>query len=270
MWSMPVVLTEWENDLDSQNQWESLRITINTMIFRHQCHLALDHWRGRTLFFFCYLCDSQWRFVEPLQNFFRVILWWFLAIPQWFTNHSEISLGQFSVIPIDYQWFVNHSEISLGWFLVIHKPLLKFHLGDSQQFLVIHKRLWNFFGAILSDSWWFSVIHKKFWNFFGVILGDFGWFSKNWNFSGAILRWFANHSEISLGQFSMILGNSWWFVNHSKISLGWFLVICEPVWNFFGVILSDLWNNSEISLGWFSLILGNLQTTLKFLSGDSQ
>ena len=27
MWSMPVVLTEWENENDSQNQWESLRMT---------------------------------------------------------------------------------------------------------------------------------------------------------------------------------------------------------------------------------------------------
>ena len=43
MWSMPVVLTEWENDQDSQNQSESLRITINRVIIRHLCHLALDH-----------------------------------------------------------------------------------------------------------------------------------------------------------------------------------------------------------------------------------
>ena len=49
---MAVVLTEWENDLDSQNHLESMRITINTMIFRYLCHLALDHWRGRTLLVF--------------------------------------------------------------------------------------------------------------------------------------------------------------------------------------------------------------------------
>ena len=49
---------EWENDDDqgSQNQWESLRIAINTVIFRNLCHLALDHWRLKT---FLFLCDLQ-------------------------------------------------------------------------------------------------------------------------------------------------------------------------------------------------------------------
>ena len=46
-----VDLTEWENENDSQNQCESMRITINTLIFIYLCHLALDHQRGKTLFF---------------------------------------------------------------------------------------------------------------------------------------------------------------------------------------------------------------------------
>ena len=65
-------------------------------------------------------------------------------------------------------------------------------------------------------------------------------------------RWFANHSELVLGWFSVILDNS---QTTLKICLddSWsFLVIHEPFWNFFGVILSDS------------------QTTLKFLRGDSQ
>ena len=41
---------------------ESMRITINTVIFICLCHLALDHWRGKTLFFmwFSLILDDTW------------------------------------------------------------------------------------------------------------------------------------------------------------------------------------------------------------------
>ena len=162
----------------NENQWESLRITINTMIFRHLCHLALDHWKGRTLFIYFLFFDYQW---------FSVIL----SNSPWFTHHSEIPFGWFYVILSDPQWFAT---------------TLKFLWGDSWQFLVIHKPLWNFFGVILSDSWWFT-----------------------------------NYSEISMGQFLVIHGDSLWFTNHSEISLGQFLVTLGDL----QTTLKFYWGNSQ-------------------------
>ena len=102
VWSMPVDLTEWENDNDSQNQCESMRITINTLIFIYLCHLALDHQRGKTLF----LYDSRW-----------------------FSNKCEI----------DSQWFSLILESVWNWFSLILSDSCWFSLilGDSRQFLMI-------------------------------------------------------------------------------------------------------------------------------------
>ena len=94
----------------------SMRIAINTMIFRHLCHLALYHWRGKTLLF---LCDSRW-FTKKPWNLFGMIL--------------------------DDSW--KTLDIYLGWFLMICKKTLKFIWGDSQQFM----KNWNLFGVILNDS----------------------------------------------------------------------------------------------------------------------
>ena len=223
---------------------KSMRITINTMIFRHLCHLALDHWKGRTLLFFCFyviLGNSQ-QFSVILGNFqwFAKKTWKFLwgnSDSWWFCDSQKTlkflwdNSWCFSVIHQklkflwgDSQWFAKISAISLGWFLAI--------LGDSQKTL---KFLWG-------NSWWFANHSEISLGKFLVILSHSWWFMKN--------------SEISLGQFSGILGNSLWFVNHSekflgkfsviqiktKISLGnswWFSLIHEPLWNFFGVILSD-------------------------------
>ena len=105
-------------------QCKSMRITINTLIFIHLCHLALDHRRGKTLF----LCDSQWFSLILIDSqWFSPILtnsWWFL-------NKCEI----------DSHWFLNQSEINPHWFSMI--------LSDSKWFLMI-----------LSDSPWFSMILK--------------------------------------------------------------------------------------------------------------
>ena len=134
MWSMPVVLTEWQ-----KREWfaESMKIIINTVIFMHLCHLALD--QIPNLQFHCRVktCDSHW---------FSVIL-----------NDS----WQFSVILNDSQWFVNQSEIGLGQFSVI--------LDDSWTTL---KTFLGWFLMILGDSWWFSVICKPLWKLFWVILDD--------------------------------------------------------------------------------------------------
>ena len=82
-------------------------------------------------------------------------------------------------------------------------------------------------------------------------------------------EWFKKHSEIILGQFSVIhealsscfgviVSESQWFANHSEIVLGQFLLICKPVWNCFGgdsqwfTIHYSLFSNS--SCGFFSTI----------------
>ena len=85
MWSMPVDLPEWENENDLQNQWKSMRITINTVIFIHLCHLALDHWRGKTLFFmwFSVIVNDSWQFSDDSWISLKLILsdsWWFSVI----------------------------------------------------------------------------------------------------------------------------------------------------------------------------------------------
>ena len=150
-----------------------MRITINTVIFRYLCHLALDHWGCKTILF---LCDS-WKFsviCKPLK-FFGVILsdlwitaifgghfsviheppwifWgnslWFSVIcePLWnFSGDTQTILNYFwgnswwfvnhcDIFSGNSEWFTNHSEMFLGQFLLICKPL------------------WNFLGAILGDS----------------------------------------------------------------------------------------------------------------------
>ena len=217
---------------------------------------------------------------EELWNFFGAILndsqWWFLI-------HSEITLGQFSVI-------LGDSQTTLKWLW-----------GNSWWFSVICKPLWNFFGAILGDlgttlkliwgdslqfmnnkflwgdSWWFSVICKPYWNFFGATLGD--------------CQWFTNHSEISLGWFLVIYKPLWNFFRailsdlQTTLKFLWgdswqFSVICEQLWNLFGVILGGNYqwfswftNHSEISLGWYLMILRYSWWFMKnwnFLGGNSQ
>ena len=170
----------------NENHWKSLRITINTMIFRHLCHLALDHWWGGALLFLCdsqwfsaILDDSQW-FVKNSEIYLGQFLmicekpkflwgnsWWFSMI----CENSEIYLGQFLVILNDFRWFSMILDDSwktlqfiwdnFQWFLMI--------LGDSQLFV---KNSEISLGAILGDSQWFLMIHKKLWNLFWVILGD--------------------------------------------------------------------------------------------------
>ena len=135
-----VDLTEWE-------WWfiESVRITINTLIFIYLCHLALDHRRGKTLFFM-----------------------WFLMIltdSRWFLNKCEI----------DFWWFLLILESVWNWFSLI--------LADSQWLSVILNDSWWFL-PILNDSWislnpgshWFSLIHNGS-HWFSVILSDSRWFS---------------------------------------------------------------------------------------------
>ena len=84
----------------NENQCELLRITINTMIFGHLCHLALDHWRGGTLLFccFCVILGDSW----------------------WFTNNSEISFG---AIPGDLQTTLKFLLGNSQWYSVICEPL---------------------------------------------------------------------------------------------------------------------------------------------------
>ena len=179
MWSMPVDLTEWENDNYSQNQWESLRITINTVIFIHLCHLALDHWRGKTLF---YVILSD--------------LW--------------ISL---KLILDDSRWFMNQSEIDSWWFLVILDDLqisLKLILNDLWTTL---KSFLGQFLVILGDSGWFSVICESVWNWFLVILSNSQWFTNqseidSWWFL-AILGDSWTTLKSFLGRFSVICKSVW-------------------------------------------------------------
>ena len=108
---------------------ESMRITTNTVIFRHLCHLALDHWRGRTLLLFCFcvILGNSWWFVKNSEIYLR----WFLVIckrleflwddSQWLMilrdfQKTQISLGQFLMI-------CKKNEISLGWFSMICERL---------------------------------------------------------------------------------------------------------------------------------------------------
>ena len=259
MWSWPVVLTEWENENDSQNQWELPRITINTIIFMHLCHLVLDHWK--TLFYVI-LGDSQW-----FANQSEIVLGWFLVIHKPLWKHFWGNSWWFSVIckPL---W--KHFWGNSWWFSVICKPLWKHFWGYSHWFLVIlcdSLCLTNqseFFGAILSDSWWFANHSewKHFWGDswqFSVIL------ESVWNCLGAILGDSQTTLKTFLGWFSVVLGDSHWFTNQS-----------------FGVILGDSWTTLKTFLGnsqWFSMIhksvwncfgVNDSQTTLKTFWGDSQ
>ena len=125
MWSIQWIWQSGKMIMIHQNnayQWKSMRITINTLIFIYLSHLALDHWRGKTLF----LCDSCW---------FSMILansWWFSPIlaDSWITV---------KLILDDSHWFSNQSEIDSHWSLMI--------LTDSWWFLMI-----------LTDSQWFLPI----------------------------------------------------------------------------------------------------------------
>ena len=93
----------------------------------------------------------------------------------------------------DSAWFSNQSEISLGQFLVIHEPVWTFFGAILSDLWTNLKLLW----VILSDLWttlkflwgnsqWFLVIHKPLWSFFGAIVGDsqtslkFLWGDSQW------------------------------------------------------------------------------------------
>ena len=113
---------------DQVGKWsgftESMRITINMMIFRHLCHLALDHWKGRTYCSFVsmwfsailsdlqttlkFLCGDSWWFsviCKQLWNFFGTNIGDSQTTLKFLWGHSQVLLD-------DSQWFVNHSEIS--------------------------------------------------------------------------------------------------------------------------------------------------------------
>ena len=127
-------------------QCESMRITINTLIFIYLCHLALDHQRGKTLF----LCDSQW---------FSLIL-----------NDSH----QFSMILTDSQWFLNKSGIDSRWFSSKSKDWFSIILANSRWFSVILDDSCQF-SVILNDSQWFLLILTNS-QWFLLILND-SWIS---------------------------------------------------------------------------------------------
>ena len=192
MWSTAAVLTEWENE------WESMRITTNTVIFRHLCHLTLGHWRGKILLF---RCDSQW-----------------------FVNQFEIVLRQFLVI-CKQLW--KHFWGDSRWLSAMHKSVwncFRVILGDTQTtvktfyvwFLII---LWfvNHSKIVLG---WFSVIHETLWRFLG-------WFSDG---SEIDSWWFLNHSENILWA---IINDLWISLTLFWGDIQWFLVICKPLWKHF-------------------------------------
>ena len=254
-------------DQVGKREWftESMRITTNTVIFMHLCHLALNHWRGDTLFFiwFLVICKPLWKH--------------FWGDSQWFSNQSEIVLGAI----LSDSW----------WFSVICKPLWKHFWGDSQPFLVICEPLWKHFWG---NSWWFSVIHESIvLGPFSIILSDLGT-TENifgvicelvWNCFWVILGDSQTTLKTFLGQFSMILGDLqislklfWgdsWFIfgvilGDTWISLKlfwgdsqWFLVIHEPFWKHF--LGNSQWfvNQIVIVLGWFSVIHEPLKTFLE-------
>ena len=146
-----------------------MRITINTVILMHLYHLALDHWRSKTLFFNVILSNSQ----ISLKLFWGDSQWSLMILSDLQTTLKSF-LGQLSMILGDL-WI----SLKLFW-------------GDSQWISVICKALWNHFwddswwlanqseivlGVILVDSQWFSVIRKSLWKhfhlIFGAILSDF-------------------------------------------------------------------------------------------------
>ena len=143
-------------------QCESMRITINPLIFIYLCHLALDHQRGKILFFMWFsliLNYSCW---------FLMILadsWWFSPIH----DDSQISL---ELILVDSQISLNPDS---HWFSLI--------LNDSWWFSPILDDSWIsleliFIDSQISlnpDSHWFSMILTNFW-WFSLILNDSHWF----------------------------------------------------------------------------------------------
>ena len=67
---------------------------------------------------------------------------------------------------------------------------------------MIHKKFWNFFGAILSDSQKTEIYLGQF----SATLDDSWWCAQNWNLFGAILD-DLQKTDIYFGWFSMILGD---------------------------------------------------------------
>ena len=156
-------------------QCESMRITINTLIFIYLCHIALDHWRGKTLFFMWFLMilvDSHWFSMifndsHQFSNKCEIDSWWSLMIDShWFS--LILSDSWFSPV-LDDSWIsleliLVDSQISLNtdshWFSMI--------LGDSHWFSPILNDSWISLELILIDSWrnlnpdshWFSMILK--------------------------------------------------------------------------------------------------------------
>ena len=143
MWSPPVVLAEWENDQDSLNQWDAMRISFNRMILRH-----VNLWGGKTLMF---LCDSQWfsanlSDLQTILKWFSSESWWISMICKPYWNGSQANLSNSWTI-LKWFWskskqFMNHSEMILEQISVIHDPF------------------WNDSWVNLGGSWtilkWFS------------------------------------------------------------------------------------------------------------------
>ena len=85
----------------------------------------------------------------------------------------------------------------------------------------------QWFSVILDDSWWFA-------NHSEMILGNFLWFlviykKKIWNDCRVIL----SDLQTTLKWF---LGDSWWFANHSEMNPVWFTPFCpfiSKIWSLF-------------------------------------
>ena len=235
----------------------------------HLCHLALDHWIGKTLLF---LCDPQGFSIilsdlqTPLKLFWGDS-WWFM--------NSEIS----GAILSDSQTILN----SDSWWLSVICEQFKIFVG---QFSVIYGPLWNCFGQ-------FSVICKPR-NFFSLILGDLqtslkilGWFLVICQSLWIFLGWFLVICEPLWYCFGAILSDSWRTLKFLKAILShlqtavkkkfrviisnshWFLLIHEPLCNCLGVILSDYqWFVNHFKI--CAAIIGDSQTTLKLFWGNYQ
>ena len=160
---------------DRVGKWEwfaeSMRITVNTVIFMHLCHLVLDHWRGKTLFFNVILGNSLQILVihKSVWNWFSAILgdsqislkmilddsWQFSAIHEsvwnWFSVFLKSVSNCFGVILHNSWWFANHSEIILGVILGDSRISLKLFWGDSQphHYITLHH-----------DTWWCCIFNK--------------------------------------------------------------------------------------------------------------
>ena len=152
-------------DFDRVGKWLGLmRMSRKRMILRHVCHLAVDHWRRKTLVF---LCDSQCVNLSDLQT----ILKWLWGKSCWFRkqfgNDSGINFNES-------WWFVNHSEFFVGQISVIHEPP------------------WNDSTVNLSKS-------QCFVNHYEMILGRISRMHKTWFLiiSAIPMKWFVNHWESS-------------------------------------------------------------------------